>query len=132
MGAISRTGTTYTCGAHEVTHGFSVVRFTRSLVLCLMFCRTLFAFLSIVLSVLKFAHSDCPFGIFKLFILLFYYQYLIPTNWWPFNYGLPRRSLTDNKAVNIINWLCSLDLILIFGVLAPLSAIFQLYHGEQF
>jgi hypothetical protein len=39
MGAISRTGTTYTCGAHEVTHGFSVVRFTRSLVLCLMFCR---------------------------------------------------------------------------------------------
>jgi hypothetical protein len=24
------------------------------------------------------------------------------------------------------------DLILIFGVLMPLSAIFQLYHGDQF
>jgi hypothetical protein len=25
-----------------------------------------------------------------------------------------------------------IDLILIFGVLTPLSAIFQLYHGDQF
>jgi len=25
-----------------------------------------------------------------------------------------------------------IDLILIFGVLAPLSTIFQLYHGDQF
>ena len=27
---------------------------------------------------------------------------------------------------------CFIDLILIFGVLMPLSTIFQLYHGDQF
>ena len=51
---------------------FSGVRVTRSLVLCvcfvdrcLSFCT--FSFLVIVLSVLRFTDSDCPFGIFKPF-----------------------------------------------------------------
>jgi len=56
---------------------FSGVRVSRSLILCLIFCRSLlvlmfFFFLStIVLSVLlRFTDFDCPFGIFKLFLHL--------------------------------------------------------------
>jgi hypothetical protein len=41
----------------------------RSLVLCVMFCRSLFVLLAIVLSFLWFKDSDYPFGIFKLFLL---------------------------------------------------------------
>ena len=51
---------------------FTGVRVTRSLVLyicfvdrCLSFCTF---FLAIVLSVLRYTDSDCPFGIFKLFL----------------------------------------------------------------
>ena len=45
------------------------VRVTQSLVLCVMFCRSLFVLLSIVLSVLHwFMDSDDPFGIFKFFL----------------------------------------------------------------
>ena len=49
---------------------FSGVRVTRSLVFCVMFFRSLFVlFLSaVMLSVLRFMDSDCPFGIFKLFL----------------------------------------------------------------
>jgi len=48
---------------------FSGVRVTRSLVLCVMFCRSLFVLLVIVLSVLlRFMDFDYPFGIFKLFL----------------------------------------------------------------
>jgi hypothetical protein len=57
--------------APEFTPGFSGVRVTRSLVLyvcfvdrCLSFCTFL---LVIVLSVLRYTDSDCPFGIFKFF-----------------------------------------------------------------
>jgi hypothetical protein len=54
---------------------FSGVRYTRSLVLyvcfvdrCLSFCT--FFLLAIVLSVLlRYTDSDCPFGIFKLFLM---------------------------------------------------------------
>ena len=46
----------------------SGVRATRSLVFCVMFCRSLFVLLAVVLSVLPFTDSDCPFGIFKLFL----------------------------------------------------------------
>jgi len=52
---------------------FSGVRVTRSLVLCVMFCRSLFALLSFfllasVLSILLwFTNYDYPFGISKLF-----------------------------------------------------------------
>ena len=42
---------------------------TRSLVLCVMFCRSLFVLLTIVLSVLRFTDSDYLFGIFKLFFI---------------------------------------------------------------
>ena len=49
---------------------FGGVRVTRSLVLCVVFCRSFFVLfrLAIVLSVLRFAISDYPFGIFKLFL----------------------------------------------------------------
>ena len=49
---------------------FSGVHVTRSLVLCVMFCRSLFILLSIVLSVLRFTDSDYPTGILKLFLNL--------------------------------------------------------------
>ena len=45
--------------------GFSGVRF---LVFSVMFCGSLFVFLAIVLSVLRFMASDYPFGIFKRFL----------------------------------------------------------------
>jgi len=54
---------------------FSGVRVARSLVVCVVFCRSLFVPLScfhltIVLYVfLRFTNSDYPFGIFKLFFL---------------------------------------------------------------
>jgi hypothetical protein len=48
---------------------------TRSLVLCAMFCRSVFdLLLAIVLSVLlRFTNSDDTFGIFKLFLKYFKY-----------------------------------------------------------
>jgi hypothetical protein len=54
------------------TPGFCGFRITRSLVLCKMFCRSLFVlfYLAIALSVLRFTDSDYLFGIFKL--LYFY------------------------------------------------------------
>ena len=56
---------------------FSGVRATRSLLLCVVFCSSLFVLsyfflLTIVLSVLlRYTDSDYPFGIFKLFLLIF-------------------------------------------------------------
>jgi len=50
---------------------FSGVRVTRSLVVCVMFCKSLFVLFLfvIVLSVLlRFTDSDYHFGIFKLFV----------------------------------------------------------------
>ena len=49
---------------------FSGVRVTRSLVLCVIFCRSLFVLLAIVLSVL----SDYPFGTFKLFFVWIWWR----------------------------------------------------------
>ena len=47
---------------------FSGVGVARSLVFCVVFCRSLFfLFLAIVFSVLRFTASDYPFGIFNLF-----------------------------------------------------------------
>ena len=62
---------------------FSGDRVTRSSVLCILVCRSLFVLLAIVLSVLlllaivlsvllRFTDSDYPFGIFKLFLSIFY------------------------------------------------------------
>ena len=54
---------------HLVLSGVCV---TRSLVLCVMFCRYLFVLflLAIVLSVLRFMDSNYPFGSFKLFLYM--------------------------------------------------------------
>ena len=51
---------------------FIEVRVTRSLVLCVMLCRSLVVLflLAIVLSVLRLTDSDYSFGIFKLFLNL--------------------------------------------------------------
>jgi hypothetical protein len=66
-GAISGAGTAYPSRAPEFTPIFSGIRVTRSLVLCLMFYRSLFFLLSfflvIVLSVLRFMDSDYPFNL---------------------------------------------------------------------
>ena len=64
----------YPSGAHEFTPGFSVVRDTRSLVVYVMFCRSLFVLLYFFLGVivlfvlLWFTDSESPFSIFKLFL----------------------------------------------------------------
>jgi hypothetical protein len=69
-GVTSGEGTAYPFGAPMFTSGFSGVRVTRSLVLCVCFVdRYLSFFLANVLSVLlRFMDSDYPFGIVKLFL----------------------------------------------------------------
>ena len=64
-GVTSGAGTAHSSRASEFIPGFSGVRVTRSLVLSVMFCRSLlvllfFIFLVIVLSVLRFTYSDYP------------------------------------------------------------------------
>jgi len=49
---------------------FSGVRVTRSFVLYVVFCRSVFVLLAIVLSVLRYTDSDYPFCIFKLFLAI--------------------------------------------------------------
>ena len=68
--AISWAGTAFPSGAPEFNPCFSGVRATWSLVLCVIFCRSLFVLfrLAIVLSaLLRFTDVDYPFGIYKLF-----------------------------------------------------------------
>jgi hypothetical protein len=70
-------GTAYPSGAPEFTPGFTGVRVTQSLVLYVCFvgrCLSFILFLlSIVLSVLlRYTDSDCPFGIFKLFLRIYW------------------------------------------------------------
>ena len=62
-GATSGTGTAYPSGAPEFTPGFSRVRVTRSIVMC-MFCRSLFVLLQ--------------FFFWSLFFLFFDIRILIP------------------------------------------------------
>ena len=61
---------------------FSGVRVARSLVFCVMFCRSLFVLfhLAIVLSVFRFMASEYPFGTFKLSLskFLFFKQLDFP------------------------------------------------------
>ena len=70
-GATSGAEIAHSSGAPEYTIGFSGVRGTRSLVLCVYFvdrCLSFCTFFVIVLSgLLRFTDSDNPFGIFKLF-----------------------------------------------------------------
>jgi len=68
-----RAGTAYPSGPPEFTPGFCRVSVARSLVLCVVFqdrCLSFVLFLLvIILSVLlRFAVSDYPFGIFKIFL----------------------------------------------------------------
>jgi hypothetical protein len=71
----SGAGSAYPSRAPAFTPGFSGVRVTRSLVLCVMFFRLLFVLfvlflLAIVLSVLlRYTYSDYPFGIFKIHLI---------------------------------------------------------------
>ena len=70
MGVTCWTGTANPSGAPEFTICFSGILFARFLVLCVMFCISLFvpSPLDIVMSVLnRFTTSDYHFGIFKLF-----------------------------------------------------------------
>jgi hypothetical protein len=73
-GATSGTGTVFSSGTHEFTPVFSRVHVTRSLVLCVMFCRSLFVLLSFVfwplccLFVFDLRILVTPFGIFNLFL----------------------------------------------------------------
>ena len=53
-GATSRAGTAYPSGAPEYTPGFSGIRATKFLVLCVMFCRSLFILLSFFFWLLLF------------------------------------------------------------------------------
>ena len=70
MGVASGAGITYPSGAPDFTPVLTRTRVPRPLVLCVMLCKSFssFFFLAIVLSVLRFADSDYPFGIFKLFL----------------------------------------------------------------
>jgi len=72
MGVTSGAGTAHPSGAPEFTPVFSGVRVTRSLVLYVCFVDRYLSFvlflLAIVLSVLRYTDSDCPCGIFKLFL----------------------------------------------------------------
>ena len=70
-GATSEAGTAYLSGAPEFTPGFSGVHVTRSIVLCVLFCRSLFGRLSVFFWLLcRFMDSDYPFGILDLQILI--------------------------------------------------------------
>ena len=69
MSATGGAGTVYQNGVPEFILVFSGVRVTRSLVLCVMFCRLLFVIflLAIVAALLRFVASEYPFGIFGIF-----------------------------------------------------------------
>ena len=45
-GATSEAGITYRSGAHELTLGFSKIYVAQSLILCIVFCRSLLGFFS--------------------------------------------------------------------------------------
>ena len=64
--------------------GYAVLsgaRVARSLVFCVVFCKSLFVLFLLVirLSVLRFTDSDYPFVIFKLFLFVFFYILSIKT-----------------------------------------------------
>ena len=71
MGATCGTGVATLSEHLSSLSVFSGVRVARSLVFCVVFCRSLFVTfrLVFVLYVLPFAVSDYPFGIFNLFFL---------------------------------------------------------------
>jgi hypothetical protein len=68
-GATSAAGSAYPSGAPEFTTVLSGVRVTRSLILCVVFCRSMYGpfvlFLSVIMLyvLLRFTDSDYAFGI---------------------------------------------------------------------
>jgi hypothetical protein len=68
-------GTACPSGAPEFTAGFSGIRVTRSLILCVMFCRSLLVLFlyAIALSVLRFTAPAYPFGVLVKYSI--YLQY---------------------------------------------------------
>jgi hypothetical protein len=61
------------CKNHQILQMVSITYVTRSLVFCVVFCRSLFVLLSYFFAImlsfsLRFTDSDYPFGIFKLFL----------------------------------------------------------------
>jgi hypothetical protein len=94
------------------------IRVTRSLVFCVVFCRSFCLFLVFLLAnvcsvLLRFTDSDCPFGIFKLFFTYFEIQWfrvkcqqtiaiatvLIPMNTWCISNAC---SLTTREGSDIV------------------------------
>ena len=72
MGVTRGAETAYPFGAPEFTPILSGVHVSRSLVFCVVFCRSLFVLLVIMFFVLlRFSDSDYPFSIFKPFACLF-------------------------------------------------------------
>ena len=73
-----RVGTAYVFGAPESTPGFREVRVVWALAFCVMFCRSVFVlchfpfdyFLCVLSVILRYATSDYPFYVFKLFLAL--------------------------------------------------------------
>ena len=61
MVVTSGAGTAYTFGAPEFTLGFNGFRVTLALIFSVVFCRSLFVLLVIVLSVFRITDSDYPF-----------------------------------------------------------------------
>ena len=88
MGATCGAGTAYPYGWPEFTPVVSGVRFVRSLVFCVLFCRSLFVLflLAIVLSMLWFMASDYPFGIFWPLCCLCFDLWLLITPLVPFGH----------------------------------------------
>jgi len=69
----SRAGTAYPSGAPESTPVFSGVRVTRSLVYCVVFCRSLFSFCPF-----SFGYCIiCPASIYGFWLALWYLQALL-------------------------------------------------------
>ena len=93
MGVTGGEETAYPSGAPEFTPILSGVHVSRSLVFCVVFCRSLFVLLVIMFFVLlRFTDSDYPFSIFKPFACLFdilNYMY----NW---NTLFKEKTLTDS------------------------------------
>ena len=85
MGSTCEAGIAYPSGASEFTPVFSKVRVVRSLVLCVVFCSSLFVLLSFFiwsLCCLSFFGFWCsPLGVFKFFFLysLFSFRMTIRT-----------------------------------------------------
>ena len=74
MGATCEAGIAYPSGASEFTPVFSEVRVVRSLVLCVVFCRSLFVLLSFFfwsLCCLSFFGFWLPLWCFQIFLIIF-------------------------------------------------------------